>query len=167
MEKTYRPPLSGFMLSSRKHPESSRSQPMNRIKIELPETFTFSTAIPVRITDLNYGNHLGHDALLSLLHEARVRLLANYGWTEKDVAGVRIIMADCAIRYRSEAFYGDVLVIEMVVRDFTRAGCDLIYRVTEKASGRPVADAKTGIVFYDYQRGKPVSVPEAFRQQFA
>ncbi len=139
---------------------------MTRIKIELPEIFNFSTEIPVRITDLNYGNHLGNDALLSLLHEARVRFLANYGWTEKNVAGVRIILADCALRYRREVFYGEVLVIDIAVRDFSRVSCDLIYRVTEKSSGRAVADAKTGIVFYDYVRGKPVSVPGAFREQF-
>ena len=59
--------------------------PMTRIKIELPETYLFSTEIPVRITDLNYGNHLGNDAILSLLHEARVRFLAYYGWTESSV----------------------------------------------------------------------------------
>ena len=139
---------------------------MTRIKIDLPETYLFSTEIPVRITDLNYGNHLGNDAILSLLHEARVRFLAHYGWTEKNVVGVRIIMADCAIRYRGEGYYGDVLVIEVTVQDFSRVGCDLVYRVTEKSSSRPIADAKTGIVFYDYERKKTVSVPTAFSQQF-
>lgn len=139
---------------------------MPRIKIDLPDIYLFTTEIPVRITDLNYGNHLANDAILSLLHEARVQFLANYGWTEKDVAGERIIMADCAIRYRGEGFYGDVLVIEIAVEDFTRAGCDLVYRVTEKSSGRPIADAKTGIVFYDYERGKTVSLPAAFKVKF-
>ena len=140
---------------------------MTRIKIELPETYLFSTEIPVRITDLNYGNHLGNDAILSLLHEARVRFLAHYGWTEKDVAGVRIILADCAIRYRGEGYYGDVLVFEVAVQDFSRVGCDLVYRVTEKTSSRPIADAKTGIVFYDYERQQTVPVPSAFRQTIA
>ena len=139
---------------------------MTRIKIDLPETFIFTTEIPVRITDLNYGNHLANDAILSLLHEARVQFLEHYGWTEKDVAGVRIIMSDCAIRYRSEGFYGDVLVIKVAVQDFSRVGCDLVYRVTEKESGRPIADAKTGIVFYDYERGKTISVPKYFRSKF-
>lgn len=139
---------------------------MTRIKIDLPETFIFTTEIPVRITDLNYGNHLANDAILSLLHEARVQFLANYGWTEKDVVGIRIIMADVAIRYRGEGFYGDVLVIDIAVRDFTRAGFDLVYRITEKASGHAIAEAKTGIVFFDYERRKTVSVPEVFRNMF-
>lgn len=139
---------------------------MTRVKIDLPEGFVFTTDIPVRITDLNYGNHLANDAILALIHEARVRFLTKYGWSEKDVAGEAIIMADCAIRYRGEGFYGDVLKIEVAVTDFTRKGCDLVYRVTEKSTGRAIADAKTGIVFYDYDQKKPVSVPESFRQQF-
>lgn len=140
---------------------------MTRIKIDLPDKYLFTTEIPVRITDLNYGNHLANDAILALLHEARVRFLAHHdGWSEKNVAGEAIIMADCAIRYRGEGFYGDVLMIDVAVTEFTRKGCDLVYRVTEKSTGRAIADAKTGIVFYDYERGKTVSVPEAFKVKF-
>ena len=54
---------------------------MARIKIAVPPQFTFSTQIPVRITDINYGGHLGNDALLALLHEARVQFLRRYGYT--------------------------------------------------------------------------------------
>ena len=44
---------------------------MARVKIEFPETTLFTHELSVRITDLNYGNHLAHDSLISLLHEAR------------------------------------------------------------------------------------------------
>ena len=33
---------------------------MGRVKLELPETFSFSTELTVRVTDLNYGGHLGN-----------------------------------------------------------------------------------------------------------
>jgi len=36
---------------------------MARIKILLPEHFSFSCSIPIRITDLNYGNHVGNDTV--------------------------------------------------------------------------------------------------------
>ncbi len=42
----------------------------------------FSATLEVRISDINYGNHLGHDSLVSLLHEARVRFLRHLGYTE-------------------------------------------------------------------------------------
>ena len=36
----------------------------------------FISTQTVRIADINYGNHLGHDRLVSLLHQARVEALA-------------------------------------------------------------------------------------------
>ncbi len=37
---------------------------MARINIELPDKFIYSTEIPIRITDINYGGHLAHDSVL-------------------------------------------------------------------------------------------------------
>ena len=139
---------------------------MPRAKIDLPETFPFVTEIPVRITDLNYGNHLGNDTLLSLVHEARVRFLKHYGYSEMDVEGTGIIMADAVVVYKAQAFYGDVLRFEVTANDFSANACDLLYRITHQESGREVARVKTRIVFYDYQAQRTVRVPEKFRQLF-
>jgi len=68
---------------------------MPRVELELPERFQFVTEIPLRITDINYGGHLGNDALLSLLHEARVQFLRQYGFTEMNVDGRSIIHDGC------------------------------------------------------------------------
>ena len=46
---------------------------MARIKLLMPEQKIFSTDIAVRITDINYGNHVGNDAFVRLIHEARVQ----------------------------------------------------------------------------------------------
>ena len=136
---------------------------MKRIKLELPETFQFTTEIPVRITDINYGRHLGNDSVLSLLHEARVRMLKGYGFTEFDIDGWGLIMVDSVIVYKSEAFYGDVLHIAVSVQDFTPVGCDFVYKVTRKGTDIEIARAKTGVVFIDYKTKKIVEVPERFR----
>lgn len=139
---------------------------MSRLKIELPDAFPFSTKIPVRIGDINYGGHLGNDALLSILQESRVQMLRQHGWNELDVDGVGLIMTDAAIVYKSEAFYGDVLTIEIAVTDFTSAGCDVVYRVTNTTTGRLVAQAKTGIAFFDYSSRKIAAIPARFITEF-
>ena len=41
-------------------------------------------------------------------------------------------MIDSAIQYKSEGFYGDNLVAEVAVKDFTGVGCDFVYRLTNK-----------------------------------
>ena len=121
----------------------------------------------VYINHINYGNHLDNSALLSLVSEARVRFFKTLGYTELDVEGYGIIVADAAIQYRSEAFHGEVLDFEMTANDFNKYGCDLVYRVSEQSSGREVASGKTGIMFFDYAARKPASVPAVFRERFA
>ncbi len=135
---------------------------MPRIKIDLPEHFSFSTEIPIYIGHINYGHHLDNAAMISLVAEARVRFFKALGYTELDIEGVGIVVADVAAQYKSEAFHGETLVIEMGANDFNKFGCDLVWRLSDKASGREVARGKHGIVFFDYAVRKPTAVPPAF-----
>jgi acyl-CoA thioester hydrolase len=139
---------------------------MARVQLELPETFLFCTDMEVRIGDINFAGHLSNDAVLVLLHEARIRFLAGYGLTEMDIFGFSTILADVAIVFRSEAFQGEVLRIEVSVTDFNKYGCDYVYRISEKTTGREVARAKTGIVFFDYQRRSIERLPQQFQALF-
>ena len=138
-----------------------------RISIDLPERFVFSTALTIYINHINYGNHLDNSALLSLVSEARVRLFKSLGYSELDVEGLGIIVADAAVQYRSEAFHGEVLRFAMTAHDFNKYGCDLVWRASEQDSGREVARGKTGIIFFDYGARKPAAAPAAFSSRFA
>jgi acyl-CoA thioester hydrolase len=139
---------------------------MPRIKLELPPVTHFTTDITVRITDINYGGHLGNDALLSLIHEARVLFLRHYGYSELNIEGRSIIMSDVAIVYKTEAFQGDVLEFAVSAVDFHRFGCDLFYKIAKGNPRSEVARAKTGIVFYDYKGKKLVETPPQFKALF-
>ncbi len=122
--------------------------------------------MPIRISDINYGGHLGNDAVLTLAHEARIRFFRHFGYTELDIDGVGIIMADAAVVYKAEGFHGELLTIDVAVGEFGNVGCDLFYRLTNKETGKEVARVKTGIVFYDYAAKKTVPVPAPFREKF-
>lgn len=135
---------------------------MPRTKLELPEKFLFSTDIPVRITDINYGGHLGNDSVLSILHETRVRFLMQYGFTEFNLGGAGLIMVDAVIVYKSEAYYGETLHCHVAVDDIQAHGFDVIYKLSDKEGGREVARAKTSVVCFDYEKRKVVGVPEKF-----
>ena len=134
---------------------------MSRIQVNFPEKHIFSTEIKVRITDLNYGGHLGNDSMLALLHEARVRYLKHFGYSEMDVEGTGIIMADVDVQFKTEAFYAERLTIAIAVGDFSRVSFDIYYKVS--SGSRDVAIAKTGIVFFNYEKKKVAAVPEKFR----
>lgn len=136
---------------------------MARIKLTIPEKFSFSTFIPLRITDINYGGHVGNDSILSLLHEARMHFLKTAGYTELEFAGVGLIMADAAIEFKGEAFYGDVIKAYVTVDEFSRFGFELYYKLVKEEEESVVALGKTGMVCFDYEKRKVVSVPEEAR----
>jgi acyl-CoA thioesterase FadM len=134
---------------------------MARIKVELPEHFSFLTTIPVRITDLNYGNHVGNDTILSMIHEARVQFLQHYGYGELTLAGVGLIMSDVAIEFKHELFYGDTVTVSVAAADFSKVAFDLYYKLEKKQTDTTqlIAVAKTGMVCYDYDKKKVAAVP--------
>ena len=139
---------------------------MARIQIDLPDSLPFSTELPLYLSHINYGNHLDNALLLTLVSEARARLFKSMGYTELDVEGVGIIVADAALQYRSEARHGEVMVVSVGATDFGKYGCDLMWQMCEKDSGREVARGKTGILFFDYAASKVAPMPEAFRRNF-
>ena len=132
---------------------------MARVKIDFPEKIIARLKIPVRITDINYGNHLGNDALVSILHEARVQWLQLNSYTELRVEHVGLIMSDLAVEYKNEAFYGDELDIAIAIGDISTVSFELYYRVTNQEN-KEIAKAKTGMVCYDYNRKRIVPLTE-------
>lgn len=136
---------------------------MARIEIQLPEKFIFQTEIAVRVSDLNYGNHVGNDSVLTLMQEARTLFYRSMGFeTETKLEGtIGQIVSDAAIVYKAESFYGDILQIEIGIGELNKYGFDLFYRITNKATGKEVAVGKTGIVGFDYAKHKIASMPQA------
>ena len=135
---------------------------MSRIKIELPETFHFVTLMDVRVYHINYGGHLGHDSLVTILHEARSRLYRQFGYEELNVEGYGTIMTDLGIEYKHQAYQQEVLKIEMAFVNIGKYTYDVVYKVTNSETGRLIAKAKTGIALFDYENQKLCVIPKSF-----
>jgi acyl-CoA thioester hydrolase len=140
---------------------------MMRVKIDLPQKYIFSTEINVRIGDVNYGGHVGNDAILSLAHDIRMQFFNSNGYSEMDIEGTSLIMADAMVAYKGEAFFGDVLIGEMAIINIHRAGFDLVYRLSNKLTSKDVAHIKTGMICFDYENKKIQPVPEKLKLKFA
>lgn len=140
---------------------------MERVKLGMPSVYPFRTELAVRITDINYGGHLGNADVLALIHEARVRFLSSFGYSEVDVEGYGTIMLDSVVIYKSQAFAGDVLQIDVAAGNFDRLGFDIFYRMINKAGGAEVALAKTGTSVFDYANRRRISPPEVFVNKLA
>lgn len=138
---------------------------MARIKIELPEKELARFTIPVRITDINYGNHVGNNAVVEIIHEARVQFLNLHGFKELDAAGTALIMSELLVEFKSESFYPDVLFTHLYCGEISKVGFELFYKITTVRDEKniTIAHAKTSMVCFNYGVRKVEMVPEKLK----
>lgn len=134
---------------------------MARIRIEIPQHFLATFIIPVRITDINYGNHVGNDSFVGIIHEARMQWLQQLGYTELNIDGAGLIMSDLAVEFKNESFYGDEVEVKLAVGEISGVGFELYYELSAKRTGKTflLANAKTGMICYNYDAKKVIAIP--------
>ncbi|XZG68725.1 acyl-CoA thioesterase [Chitinibacteraceae bacterium HSL-7] len=139
---------------------------MARLRIPHPARPIFTTTLEIRVSDVNYGSHLGNDRLLALLHEARVRFLSCYGVQETGNDHYPgIILLDVSLAFASEAFLGEVLEIDIALSELQRGSFTLHYGA-RAGDGRSVATATSTCVFFDYTHRKVAAVPKELAAQW-
>ncbi len=138
---------------------------MARLKLQLPEKFLKSIFIPIRITDINYGNHVGNHAIVEIIHEARVQFLQEKNFTELEVAGTSLIMSEILVEYKNESFYKDTLRVDLYCGEISKVSFELFYKISTKRNQEEIliALAKTGMVCYDYQLKKVAPIPKELK----
>lgn len=137
-----------------------------RVKLKFPsEKPCIIYPFTVRITDLNYGNHVGNDTILRYAHEARMHFLAAHGMNELAAGGSSLIMADAQIAFKHEAFYGDALKIHVFIDELSDRSFSLLYRIIkqEQETAIDIAHVKTGMVCFDYNTRKTVQMGQALK----
>lgn len=134
---------------------------MSRIKLKIPDTLLFRTEISVRISDINYGNHLGNEMILSYMQETRLRFFQSLGYKDElSIEGIGTIQADAAIEYRGESFHGDVISCKLFLGGIGKRSIDFFYVLENTANEKLIARGKTGIAFYDYRLKTTVNIPQ-------
>lgn len=128
---------------------------------ELP-SYEFQHLLTVRSTDINYAGHLGNEALLGLVHEARSQFLKRLGFNTIVVKENKIglIIADIAVNFKAESFAGDSLIIDCQINEISEKSFRLFHRV--RCDDQLIALAESGMVAFNYQLGQAVPLPETF-----
>ncbi|WP_016853697.1 acyl-CoA thioesterase [Halomonas smyrnensis] len=141
---------------------------MERVKLEFPEAdILHRHPLSVRITDMNYGRHLGHDAVVSLMHEARVHALAARSLAEGDMAGYPCVAADLAVQYQAESRWPEALEVDTAIPAPGRRAIAVYHRIRRLADDRPVATGRINLMLVDPATGRPVAVPDLVRERLA
>lgn len=98
-----------------------------------------------------------------------MQFLKTLGYTEMNFSGCGIIMAEVAIGFKSELFYGDTVIVSVTTGEISKVGFELLYKLEKQPDDKTtlVATAKTGMICYDYGKKKMVNVPEEARQKLS
>ena len=75
--------------------------------------------------------------------------------------GVGLIMRGLEVRFLAQAVRGDELECGVAVVDEAKAGFTLGYRLTRPSDAKIVAEVWSEMVFFDYDRQRPVRRPAA------
>ena len=105
----------------------------------------------VRFRDLDSLGHVNNAVYLTHLEQARIALLLPAG---AEISSM--ILARCELEL------GETVEIEVMPTRVGTKSFELAYEM--KAGGRLVAEAKTVLVAFDYERGESQPLPEAWRK---
>lgn len=135
---------------------------MPRVRLEACHSYEFIHRLTVRATDLNYAGHLGNEALLGLVHEARSRLMAqlDFDTIGMSESGVGLAIADLAVNFKAEAFARDHIEIDSHIGEISEKSFRLFHRL--RRGNQVIALVETGIVAYNYQAHSATALPAAF-----
>lgn len=135
---------------------------MARVILTECDRYEFAHSLTIRATDINYAGHLGNEALLGLIHEARSHLMKTLGF-QTVLSGperIGLIIADLAVNFRAEAYAHQQLVIDSQIGEIGEKSFRLFHRVRREE--QIIALVETGLVAYDYQAGQVVALPVEF-----
>lgn len=122
--------------------------------------FKFSMPLKVRIGDINYGNHVGHETFFSFFQEARIAYLEQFGFSEFDIGGCGIMMSEANCRYKKELNFGDEVIVTCRVSKLKTRSFTMDYHVLRGDDRCAVGFTIT--LCYDYREKKVVHLPQKF-----
>jgi acyl-CoA thioester hydrolase len=133
---------------------------MPQTKIDPNFDVRFSCSLQVRVADLNYGNHLSNDRILSYFHEVRVLWLSDHNLSEQDVGGCGLIMTGASIEYLKQAHLHQPLTLTLGVREVGKARFTLAYKLTDDRASHVIALGETFMGCFNYALQKPARAPQ-------
>lgn len=137
---------------------------MPRVKLHPQPIYEFHYELTLQVRDINYGGHLGNDALVGLLHEARINLFHSLGLSEMNLGDGQtgIIMADLVVNFVEEGFMLDRLDIGSHIGEVTKHSFRIFHRLDK--GDKILALAETGLIAFNYTKRKIAPIPASFQQ---
>jgi acyl-CoA thioester hydrolase len=108
---------------------------------------------------------VGNNALVEIIHEARMQFLSQYGFTEMQAGGISLIMSELTVEFKNESFYKDDIEVALFVGEIGRVSFELFYSLSAFRNNKTIiARAKTGMVCFDYNEKKVMAMPACLKK---
>jgi acyl-CoA thioester hydrolase len=128
--------------------------------------FPFTHRETVRFRDLDPMGHVNNSVYLTWIETARIEFLRRLGAFEQpDTGGMAMILARVELDFRSAVGFGEEIEIGVRTSRLGTKSFDLECEL--RAGQRVVADAKTVLVAYDYNRNESKEIPDEWRRRLA
>jgi len=110
--------------------------------------------------DTDAGNVVYYANYLKYMERGRTEFLADHGFSVSDLAaqGTVFVVARVEIDYRSSARLGETIVVRTWLSEMTRTSILFGTTMTDKATGRTLAEAQARLVCVDVH-GKIKRIP--------
>jgi acyl-CoA thioester hydrolase len=118
----------------------------------------------VRFRDLDAMGHVNNAVYLTYLEQARLTFLQGLGLV-RGVGMPEMILARVEIDFRDQIGPGDEVEIGVRTARVGAKSFELEHRF--EVAGRLVADARSVLVSYDYERQRSIPVPDEWRRALA
>lgn len=126
------------------------------------------TEIPIRGYHLDFYQHVNNARYLEFLEEARWNYFSDTFDTalfEKN--GLAFVIVNININYRMPAVLGDVVCIECSIKKVGSKSVTVYQKLTEKTSGKFIADADVTFVILDIKANKAIPVSDEIKEMFS
>ncbi|KAM9999582.1 hypothetical protein ACTFIZ_008037 [Dictyostelium cf. discoideum] len=107
---------------------------MPRVNIQQLNNYAHLFKRQVRVSDLNYNSHLDHSNILKIVHDARIELFRELGFSEKNLLPksnklVHGVVGDLQAQYLNEGELFEELLIETDFIERSRCGFRIAHRI--------------------------------------
>jgi acyl-CoA thioester hydrolase len=116
--------------------------------------------VKIYYEDTDCGNVVYYANYLKYMERGRTEFLADHGFSVSEMAsqGTSFVVARVEIDYRSSARLGETIVVKTSLAELTRISILFGTAMTDKATGRLIAEAQARLVCVD-SHGKIRRIP--------
>lgn len=110
--------------------------------------------------------HVNNAVYLTWMENARIEFMRALGaFDGPDTTQMTMILARAEVDFRAPLGFGEDVEIRVEPARLGTKSFDLAYELS--ADGRVVAEARTVLVTYDYEKEAPIEIPVEWRERLA